>query len=148
MNLRLVRHEESSNGKATIGTLFVNGMYECVTLEDKIRAEKVFGDTGIPEGTYDVIIDYSARFKRMMPHILKVPNFEGVRIHAGNTDADTAGCILVGKVHHAGEDFIGESRLAFDALFKKMLEARDARESCRITIESAIPPAPVDGVDT
>jgi hypothetical protein len=105
----------------TIGKLYVNGIYYCYTLEDTVRfkGEKINGQTAIPTGTYAVIVDHSNRFKRRLPHILNVPGFEGVRIHTGNTSANTEGCILVGTTW-AGKDFIGNSKIAFDPLFDKM----------------------------
>ena len=80
-----------------IGELSIDGIFFCYTLEDIERAVKVYGKTCIPKGSYNVITDYSTRFKKELPHILNVPNFDGVRIHGGNTDVDTLGCILVGK---------------------------------------------------
>ena len=98
----------------------------CNTLEDVDRrlengGEKVYGQTCIPRGTYDVVIDYSSRFKKRMPHILNVPQFDGIRIHPGNTDRDTEGCILVGVTR--GDDFIGDSRLAYNELMAAMENA-------------------------
>ena len=81
---------------ATTGELYVDGKFVCYTLEDAIRKEKIKGVTAIPAGTYDVIINMSTRFKRLMPLLLNVPDFEGVRIHPGNTAEDTEGCIRVG----------------------------------------------------
>lgn len=131
MILELKRKWLSQN--STIGELFVDGVFECYTLEDVVRdGAKVAGQTAIPYGGYDVVIDMSNRFKRMMPHILNVPNFEGIRIHSGNTAADTEGCILLGNQH--GTDFIGESRLAFDAFFPKLQSALDAGEAVRIVV--------------
>jgi hypothetical protein len=131
MKIKVTR--EVFTGKSTIGSLYVNGIFECYTLEDVVRPNgtKVFGETAIPKGVYKVIVDMSNRFKRMLPHILGVPQFDGIRIHPGNTDKDTHGCILVGTTRQ--KDFIGNSRLAFDALFAKIQSAIQKGEE--ITIE-------------
>ena len=127
MELKLRRFEFGTT--YTIGKLYVDDVYFCFTLEDKVReGEKVDGQTAIPYGTYSVIIDHSNRFNRDLPHILNVPGFEGVRIHTGNTSADTEGCILVGTTW-AGKDFVGNSKFAFDPLFEKMKTAN------KITLE-------------
>ena len=83
----------------TIGELSVDGNYICDTLEDRVRptGEKVYGETAIPYGTYTVTLSYSNRFKRILPEILNVPHFLGIRIHKGNTEQDSAGCIIVGE---------------------------------------------------
>ncbi len=102
----------------TIGKLFLDGVELCFTLEDKRRpnGEKVFGQTAIPEGVYEVVITHSNHFGRELPLLLSVPGFEGVRIHCGNTAADTEGCILVGK-SWSGDVAIGRSKEAFEQLF-------------------------------
>lgn len=85
----------------TIGRLFINDKYFCDTLEDKVRdlprEPKVYSQTAIPAGTYKVIVNYSPKFKRNLPLLLDVPYFEGIRIHRGNTDKDSSGCILLGE---------------------------------------------------
>ena len=90
----------------TIGRLFVDGKYFCDTLEDRCRdldkEKKVMNETAIPEGTYEVIVNVSERFKRKLPLLLDVPHFSGIRIHRGNTDKDTSGCILVGENKQPG----------------------------------------------
>jgi len=124
MNIKLRRFEFGIN--YTIGKLYIDGVYHCFTLEDKVReGEKVQNETAIPYGIYNVIIDISTRFNRLMPHVLNVPGFEGIRIHTGNTDADTEGCILVGTTW-AGKDFIGNSKFAFDPFFEKLKAAGKA----------------------
>lgn len=90
----------------TIGRLFVDGKYFCDTLEDRCRdldkEEKVMNETAIPEGIYEVIVNVSAKFRRKLPLLLDVPHFSGIRIHRGNTDKDTSGCILVGENKQQG----------------------------------------------
>lgn len=140
MNLKLVR--EPSAGNSTLGTLYVNNTHQCYTCEDIEReGPKVYGKTAIPPGTYEVIISMSNRFKRLLPEVLKVPGFEGIRIHAGNTSADTEGCILVGTKLDRLKGVIvgGTSRPAFDALFAKLKSAFDSKEKITITIESSKP---------
>jgi hypothetical protein len=110
----------------TIGKMTIDGIFFCYTLEDKVRSEKIKGKTAIPEGTYSVIIDRSTRFGRDMPHILNVPNFEGIRIHSGNTDLDTDGCILIGLDWIKG-NFIGRSKDAFNIFFPKLQQAKQAQ---------------------
>lgn len=96
LRLHLVRTQAGEH--ATLGQLFIDGQYKWFCLEDRWRPNeiKIPGETCIPAGTYQVIINRSVRFGKMLPLLLNVPGFEGVRIHPGNTDKDTAGCILVG----------------------------------------------------
>ncbi len=115
--------------KSTVGELSINGIFECYTLEDIEREVKIKGKTAINKGTYKVIINRSNRFKKDMPLLLSVPNFEGVRIHSGNKAEDTEGCILVGTSRSL--DFIGNSRVAYNKLFAKMKLA----ENINLTIE-------------
>jgi hypothetical protein len=90
---------------SSIGELFVDNKVErfCYTLEDKQRDNgiKIPKVTAIPCGRYRMILDYSNRFKRTMLHILNVPQFDGIRIHGGNTAENTEGCIIVGKFRAA-----------------------------------------------
>lgn len=118
--------------KSTIGELYINGKFECYTLEDVERKEKVYGETAIDKGTYQVVVTYSNAFKQMMPLLLNVPKFKGIRIHSGNTAKNTLGCILVGQTKSV--DFIGNSRLAYKSLFSKIKEA-SKKEKIYITIE-------------
>lgn len=129
MQLKLIRQEFTD--KSTIGRLEIDGEFFCWTLEDKVRPEKIAGQTAIPAGKYEIDINWSERFKRYLPIILNVPHFTGIRIHSGNTAADTAGCILVGRTKET--DFIGESVLAMNDLFPKLLKA--IREDQKITID-------------
>lgn len=103
---------------STIGDLLIDGHWFCYTLEDKVRDVKIKGQTAIPAGTYEVIINMSKRFKVLMPLLLNVYNFTGVRIHAGNKALDSEGCVLVGTTKAV--DFIGNSKIAYKNLMKKI----------------------------
>ncbi|HEX8178523.1 MAG TPA: DUF5675 family protein [Pyrinomonadaceae bacterium] len=116
MDIKLVR--KTFTEESTMGELFVNGKFQCFTLEDKVRAVKIHGKTAIPEGIYEVVVTFSNKFKKPLPLLLNVPNFDGIRIHSGNKAADTEGCILVGT--SKAQDFVGGSRIAFKALFPKI----------------------------
>lgn len=87
-----------------MGKLYIDGNYFCETLEDAKRDKKIAGETCIKSGEYSLIVTRSHRFNRELPLLQNVPEFEGVRIHAGNTPADTQGCILIGKYIDANND--------------------------------------------
>lgn len=124
------------NEKATIGKFYINDKFHSYTLEDVVRPDgvKIFGETAIPAGIYRVEMYPSARFKRMMPCLMNVPNFTGILIHKGNTDVDTHGCILLGNVL-SGPDLITHSTEAFNAFFPLFEEAIKKGEIVTITIE-------------
>lgn len=107
----------------TIGHLALDGKYFCDTLEDRVRPSgvKVRGETAIPAGHYEVILNWSPRFKCVLPMVLDVPGFSGVRIHAGNCAADTEGCVLVGFNQVKGR--LVASRPTLEQLMKKLLAA-------------------------
>lgn len=104
----------------TIGKLYIGGEYFCDTLEDAVRPEKIKNETAIPAGTYDVILNMSNRFKKILPLLLKVPNYEGVRIHSGNTKEDTSGCILVGENKVKGQ--VINSKQKMNELMKLLIK--------------------------
>ena len=98
MKLRLER--KYLKDTYTIGKLYIDYTYFCDTIEDKVRGlaePKVYGETAIPYGIYEVEVTYSPKFKRELPLIKNVPFFEGIRIHKGNTAEDSSGCIIVGE---------------------------------------------------
>lgn len=142
MNLKLIRKWYTPH--STEGELQINDVFQCYTLEDTSRLVKVENQTCIPAGTYNVIITPSNRFrnpdgsKRDMPLVENVPNFEGIRIHSGNTDADTEGCILVGTVRN--EDEILESRVAFNFIFTKLQSALALGETVTLKIVDTFKP--------
>ena len=124
MKLKLIR--DIFTDTSTIGELLIDGAHFCWTLEDVDRrtengGTKVYGKTCIPRGTFDVVIDFSPKYNKEMPHVLNVPQFEGVRIHSGNVAADTEGCILVGSTK--SKDFIGNSKTTFIRFMEKLDEA-------------------------
>lgn len=133
--MKLVMTRVQKDPDVTIGMIMIDDGFECWTCEDTVRAdgEKVFGQTAIPAGSYDVTITFSPHFQRDLPLVNDVPNFSGVRIHPGNTPADTEGCVLVGQDRLPKA--VGRSRAAFDVLFEKLQAA--LRDGQKITLEIA-----------
>ena len=125
---------------ATIGELLINDKHLCDILEDRVRSEgeKVYGKTAIPEGTYEVKLTHSPRFKKILPEILNVPSFSGIRIHTGNSSKDTEGCIIVGTWDGEKEDWVGSSKIAFDKLMSLLEEATNNKEKITITVKSLL----------
>lgn len=124
--------------ECTLGQLFIDDVFECFTLEDVVRPEgspKVFGQTAIPYGTYDLVISFSPHFGHDLPLLVGVPDFSGVRIHPGNTAADTEGCILLGLGR--ADTTITESRIAFSGFFSKVYDAFCRGEGSTTTITIA-----------
>ena len=130
MKLKLIRTWYADT--YTIGKLYIDGVYFCDTLEDKNRdvdkngifnngEKKVYGKTCIPFGTYKVILSMSSRFKKILPLLLNVPQFDGIRIHSGNTDEDSSGCILVGINDIKGR--ISKSTITLNSLMTKLSKA-------------------------
>ena len=132
MNLLLIR--DTYTKESTIGKLYIDGKYECDTLEDVVREEKIFGETAIPEGEYTIILNLSSRFKKILPLLLNVPSFEGIRIHSGNNAEDTHGCILVGV--RDKKDWIGNSKKTFISLMLKLIETQNKKEKITIRIKN------------
>jgi hypothetical protein len=98
--------------KYTIGKLYSDQKFICDTFEDTVRElhdinhdgdfddtgeGKIYGKTAIPCGRYKILITNSVKLKRRLPILLKVPGFEGIRIHGGKNETWTEGCILVGE---------------------------------------------------
>lgn len=122
MEIKLVRGK--SNAASVEGKLYVDGVFECYTVEDLPRDVKVYGKTAIPKGKYKVVITMSNRFKKRLPLLLNVPGFEGVRIHSGNSSKDTEGCIIVGAVNdRTDDDWVGSSKVAMSRLMPKIEDA-------------------------
>lgn len=113
--------------KRTLGKLSIDGHFFCYSCEDTVRPVKVPGETAIPAGRYKVIITFSNRFQKPLPLILDVPFFSGVRIHSGNTEADTEGCVLVGM--HRTDDGVSSSQMALGLLQPQIEEALSRRDT-------------------
>jgi hypothetical protein len=96
----------------------VDDKFDCFVLERPVRDHKIYGETAIPAGRYHIALTFSPHFGHILPLIEHVPNFDGVRIHAGNRAPDSKGCLLVGRTR--GQDCVGESQLALRALMEKM----------------------------
>lgn len=123
---------------ATIGELYVDGEHIADTLEDRVRpeGEKVYGKTAIPEGTYEMVLSYSPRFKKILPEILNVPNFSGIRIHSLNKAEESEGCIGVGEWNGKDTNWISNSRIAFNELMSLLQKAANNKEKITITINN------------
>lgn len=133
MQLDVIRTQFGKD--ATNGMLFIDGIFECYTLEDQYQAVKVMHETCIPEGVYDIEFrktggfhaKYSERYKNAhygMLHIQNVPNFTYILIHSGNTDEHTSGCLIVGETQQDLDmnesGFIGHSGTAYKKMYTKV----------------------------
>ena len=125
----------------TIGKLYIDDVYFCVTIEDTVRdlnkngkfdngEKKVHSKTAIPYGTYEIKWTYSPRFKKYTPQLMNVPSFEGIRIHAGNTSADTEGCLILGKNKQVGK--VLNSRATINKFYPII---KEACSNGKVTIE-------------
>jgi len=146
VKLQVVRTQFGKD--ATNGLLFVNGVFECYTLEDQYQAVKVMHETCIPEGTYDIkfrtVGGFHEKYKKKygnshygMLHLQDVPNFTYILIHAGNTDEHTSGCLIVGETQQdldiSDDGFVGHSGKAYVKLYNKM--AKELLLGKSVTIE-------------
>jgi len=147
MDLILTRNFKGS--KYTIGKLYINSEYFCDTIEDVVRPlpdhcpytskgldcmcdEKKYGLTAIPAGTYKCVYNHSNRFNKELILLLGVPHFKGVRIHSGNTELDSSGCIILGENKIKG--MVINSRPYIDRLNELAEQATKNKESITILI--------------
>ena len=116
----------------TIGKLYIDDVYFCDTIEDTVRdinkngkfdngEKKVHSKTAIPYGNYEIKWTYSPRFKKYTPQLMNVPSFEGIRIHSGNTSADTEGCLILGENKQVGK--VLNSRATINKFYPIIKEA-------------------------
>lgn len=130
--MKLTLNRKFRGSTYTIGDLSINGKFFCNTIEDTVRElpavcpntpngcsctckEKIYARTAIPAGTYKVTLQYSPKYKKKMPYLHDVPHFLGILIHPGNTESDSAGCIIVGNNTVKGK--VLESRATFQKLY-------------------------------
>ena len=139
MEIKLIR--ESFGDTFTEGKLLIDNVFECYTVEDTDRkmeedlTRKINGKTAIPRGRYEVILSMSNRFKKVLPEILNVPGFAGIRIHSGNSSVDTDGCIILGSVNDkVDDDWIGGSKIALTQFMAKLETAKENNEKVYIEI--------------
>ena len=150
MKLDVVRTQFGSD--ATNGMLFIDGVFECYTLEDEVRDVKVMHESAIPLGEYEIKYrtvggwftrekarydkKFGANWFKGMLELQDVPNFTYVLIHSGNTDESTSACLLLGNTQQdldMGKDgFIGSSRLAYESFYPKVRDALDVGEKVTI----------------
>ena len=143
--MKIDLHRKYRKNGYSIGILSVNGQRICETLEDtdrglmtdampveEIKKQKIPGETAIPVGTYQVTYTYSPRFKKMLPLLLHVPAFDGIRIHSGNRAKDTEGCILCGRNTEAGT--VTNSRYWTGKVITMIEKAIKNKEEVTITI--------------
>ena len=122
----------------TIGKLYIDGVYFCDTIEDVNRdlnkdgdlndvgEGKVYSKTAIPFGKYQVIVNMSPKFKRLLPRLLNVPHFDGVLMHNGTTEKSSAGCIILGKNTIKGQ--VTDSTRYMNELTNLLNEAQKTRK--------------------
>lgn len=134
MQLKLIR--DKGTDACTLSKLYNGSQFLCYAIEDVVRDEKIYGKTAIPAGIYHIIITMSTRFKRLLPLLLDVPNYSGVRIHPGNTAADTDGCILPGLLRT--DSAVYQSVKAMEMLQPLIQAALDKGEDVTIEIKNAM----------
>ncbi len=140
--MKLIVERKWRKDDYTIGVLSVNGVRLCNTLEDAVRADKIYGKTAIPKGTYRVLVNvkspkfdgraWTKPYGGLVPRLRNVPNFSNVLIHVGNSAADTDGCILVGDNTEKGK--LTNSTNRFYELMGMLLGAALSGEAIDITI--------------
>lgn len=150
--MKLVLKRINNQDNYCEGKLYIDGIYQCDAIEDtdrgltsemsvaEIQSKKVYGETAIPKGTYQITLDVvSPKFKNRswatfcegkLPRLLDVPGFEGVLIHVGNEASNSLGCLLVGQKTKDG--WVSNSTQTFKDLYYKLKQATD---QITITIE-------------
>jgi len=137
--MKLLLQRKVLTEKYTQGVLYVNGIFFCHTIEDKVRAKagmwkrifKVKAQTAIPYGIYPVAVTWSPRFKRQLTGVFNVPDFLGIRIHNGTSELSSEGCIIVSH-HVAGAGKLVNDKAAMNQL---CILIEDAQKKEKVTLE-------------
>jgi len=156
MRIDLIRYNSTNN--YTDGMLLIDGKFQCYTIEDEGRTKKMYGETSIPNGLYNVTFRKSGRFhnkyktkfdfhKGMLAIsnapdfklITKDMEFQYILIHIGNTDKDTAGCVLVGQQANGDKNLIGQSTEAYKKFYPIIADALERGEEVKIYVQSLTP---------
>jgi len=122
----------------TLGEWSLNGSRIGYTVEDEDRkledgGVKVYGKTCIPRGRYEIIVDYSKRFNKVLPRILNVPGFEGIRVHGGNKAEDSEGCPCIGRDRTTAG--VQNCQGALSRLIELIALAEDREERCWVVVQ-------------
>lgn len=156
MRIDLIRYNSTNN--YTDGMLMVDGKFKCFTIEDEGRTKKMYGETRIPNGLYDVTFRKEGRFHNKYKNkfdfhkgmllisnapdsklITKNMEFQYILIHIGNTDKDTAGCILVGQQANAESNMISQSTAAYKEFYPLIADALEMGEEVKINVTTLTP---------
>jgi len=146
MNIKLFRY--SSQSRSTLGVMLLNNKFQCYTLEDSFREEKIKNITRIPNGKYEIKLrEFGGHYEKYinkyeghegMLWLQDVPVFENILIHIGNRDEDSSGCILVGSTANNNskeKGFISNSTEAYLDMYFKVLKSFQKGKRVFITIK-------------
>ena len=141
LNINIIRPKVRGE-TCTVSRCEIDGQFVCYVLEDVVREVigkpvsewKIYSKTAIPVGMYNVLMTYSPHFERVLPLLENVPGFSGVRIHPGNNESDTEGCLLPGLLIGAGGESVERSRDAYLILVSKIKPVLDVGGTVTLTI--------------
>lgn len=146
--MEIVKKRDHKTDHTTIGGVLIDGEFFCYGLEptdrnlnsdmtlEQIAEIKVPGATAVPAGRYPVIRYYSPKHETNVPRIINIPGFDFVEIHAGNTAADTEGCLLLGN--EMAVDLVLQSRDAISAFYDRFFAVIDTGGEVWITFEEPV----------
>ena len=144
IDLKIKVYRYNSSDTHTDSVMLIDDKFQCFVLEDRYRTEKVYGETRISDGIYEMELRTIGRlhekYKNRFPDLHKgmlwlsnVPNFEYILFHIGNDDEDTAGCLLVGYNKTGGQNFLGDSTNAYVDFYEKVIEAMN--QGRKVTVQ-------------